>query len=138
MHDVVYANRDRRFYATILCKTEPSTFEHCHHTPRGNNIHYLSNVQQDRHMTKIGLHIPQRHVRRYLGSTGMYSTDYAYSILRLGRSYLNYAEALLRQKKAAGVAEAIEYINKTRTTHGELPALPTKLKFGGNLEVLQD
>lgn len=44
--------------------------------------------------------------------------------MRLGRSYLNYAETMLRLNDAN---TAIEYINKTRTAHGKLPALPTGL-----------
>ena len=44
-------------------------------------------------------------------------------MLRLGRSYLNYAELLLRMNGESSKATAIDYINKTRTTHGGLPAL---------------
>ena len=47
-------------------------------------------------------------------------TNYHYVVLRLGRSYLNYAEAMLR----LGIkSSAIEYINKTRDVHGGLPGL---------------
>ena len=46
--------------------------------------------------------------------------------MRLGRAYLNYAEVMLRQ---GNIQTAIEYINKTRTTHGGLPALSTSLSL---------
>lgn len=53
-------------------------------------------------------------------------TYYHYVIMRLGRAYLNYAEVMLRQ---GNIQTAIEYINKTRTTHGGLPALSTSLSL---------
>lgn len=56
-------------------------------------------------------------VKRLLGDQ---PTNYHYVLFRLGRSYLNYAEVMLRQ---GNVNTAIEYINKTRTIHGGLPAL---------------
>lgn len=49
-------------------------------------------------------------------------TPYHRIICRLGRSYLNYAEALLRVGR---VAEAVKAINMTHTQHGQLPALTT-------------
>ncbi len=52
--------------------------------------------------------------------------NYHWVLFRLGRSYLNYAEALLRKGR---VDEAVTYINKTRTTHGKLPELSTGLGF---------
>ncbi len=42
-------------------------------------------------------------------------TDWHLIHLRLGRSYLDYAEALLRLGETT---TAIEYINKVRMTHG--------------------
>lgn len=53
-------------------------------------------------------------------------TNYHYVLLRLGRSYLNYAEVMLRQ---GDINTAIDYINKTRTTHGGLPALAKDISF---------
>ncbi len=127
MHDAVYANRDQRFYATIVYD-HSKYFTNTVTTRRGGNVHYASNVQQDRHMSKTG----------YLYRKGMYEdtwlyynvpTNYCYPILRLGRSYLNYAEAQLRLNGAAGVSKAVEYINKTRTTHGKLPELASTISF---------
>lgn len=127
MHDAVYGKRDKRFYATIV-HDKSNYFTNIVTTRRGGNIHYASNVQQDRHMTKSG----------YLYRKGMYEdkwlyynvpTDYCYPILRLGRSYLNYAEAQLRLNKESGVAKAIEYVNKTRKVHGELPELSTGISL---------
>jgi hypothetical protein len=46
-------------------------------------------------------------------------TDYHYVITRLGRVYLNLAEAYLLQ---GNIADAVTALNKTRTVHGKLPA----------------
>lgn len=127
VHQAMYTNRDKRFYASIVC--DSSMFYTSLITTRiGGNVHYLSNVQQDRHMTKSG----------YVFRKGIYEdkwlyynvpTNYHYVILRLGRSYLNYAELLLRKNGEASKNKAIEYINKTRTGHGNLPVLENSLSL---------
>lgn len=47
------------------------------------------------------------------------STDYHYVSMRLGRVYLNLAEAYLLKGE---VTSAVDMLNKTRVTHGKLPA----------------
>lgn len=119
--NVLYTNRDKRFHASIVCDST-MYFTSLITTRLGGNVNYASNVQQDRHMTKSG----------YLFRKNIYEdkwlyynvpTNYHYVILRLGRSYLNYAELLLRMNGESARATAIDYINKTRTIHGGLPAL---------------
>lgn len=119
VHDALYAHRDKRFEATIVCDSS-MLFTSLVTTRLGGNIHYLSNKEQARHVTKSG----------YTYRKGVYEDkwlwysnpqDYHYVALRLGRSYLNYAEAMLR---LGDKNTAIEYINKTRDVHGSLPALP--------------
>ncbi len=120
VHPAIYEHRDKRFEATIVC--DSSMLLNSLVTTRvGGNIHYLSNKEQTRHVTKTG----------YTYRKGLYEskwiwyetpTDYHYVVLRLGRAYLNYVETMLRLKDKD---KAIEYLNKTRITHGELPALPT-------------
>jgi hypothetical protein len=46
------------------------------------------------------------------------ATDYHYVITRLGRVYLNMAEAYLLQ---GNLPKAVEMLNETRVTHGQLP-----------------
>ncbi|MBB2147906.1 RagB/SusD family nutrient uptake outer membrane protein [Pedobacter gandavensis] len=53
---------------------------------------------------------------RYINST---PTDYHFVVSRLGRVYLNMAEAYLLK---GDVANAVAMFNKTRVTHGKLPA----------------
>ena len=118
VNDAIYGHRDKRFAATIV-------YDSCHFftslvtTRLKGNIHYLSNKEQARHVTKSG----------YVYRKGVYEdkwlwysdpTNYHYVVLRLGRSYLNYAEAMLR---LGDKSSAIEYINKTRDVHGGLPGL---------------
>ncbi|MDD4406184.1 MAG: RagB/SusD family nutrient uptake outer membrane protein [Parabacteroides sp.] len=124
VHNMMYTNRDARFYSTI-------TYDSCWYmnsllTMRlGGNMYYKNNMEKDQHMTKSG----------YIYRKGSYldnntiigagvKMNYHLTPLRLGRSYMNYAEVLLRLNKTA---EAIEIINKTRTVHGQLPPLPTSL-----------
>lgn len=125
VHEAIYLHRDNRFYANIVCDSS-MFFSSLVTTRLGGNINYLSNVQQDRHMTKSG----------YVFRKGIYEdtwlyynvpTNYHYVMLRLGRSYLNYAELLLRMSGESGKQKAVEYINKTRTVHGDLPPLESSL-----------
>lgn len=120
----IYKNRDQRFYATIVYDST-HYFNSIVTTRELGNLHWGSNIYGDWGMTKTG----------YVYRKGMYEvkpvynsepTFYHYVVLRLGRSYLNYAEVMLRQNK---VEKAVEYINKTRTTHGKLPALSLSLSL---------
>lgn len=127
VHSVLYDNRDKRFYTTIVCDSS-KYFTNLVTTRLGGNVHYLSNAQQDRHMTKSG----------YLYRKGVYEdkwlswevpTNYCYPVFRYGRSLLNYAELILRHQGAAGVAQAVRLINQTRAAHGELPALSESISL---------
>ena len=118
----IYKNRDARFYATIV--QDSSMYFNSLITMRDKgNLHWGS---------KVGS-IWGTSITGYIYRKGVYTTkpllntnptNYHYIVLRLGRSYLNYAEVMLRQNN---IPAAIEYINKTRTIHGGLPALPTTL-----------
>lgn len=120
--NAIYRNRDNRFYATIV--QDSSTFFNSVVTMRDKgNMHWNSNVGGDWGMALTG----------YVWRKGVYTarplinsapTFYHYTVLRLGRSYLNYAEVMLRQ---GNITTAIEYINKTRTVHGGMPELSTNL-----------
>ncbi len=118
----IYQNRDDRFYATIV--QDSSTYFNSIVTMREKgNLHWDSKTGTDWGMALSG----------YIYRKGVYTnrpllnsdpTYYHYAILRLGRSYLNYAEVMLRQNN---LPVAIQYINKTRTVHGGMPALSTDL-----------
>lgn len=118
----IYQNRDNRFYATIV--QDSSKFFNSLVTMRDKgNLHWNSKAGGDWGMALTG----------YVWRKGVYTarpllnsdpTFYHYVILRLGRSYLNYAEVMLH---LGNISTAIEYINKTRTVHGGMPELPTTL-----------
>lgn len=120
----IYKNRDKRFYASIVCDSS-SYFNSIVTTREKGNIHWNTNIYGDWGMTKTG----------YVWRKGVYEkkriyysdpTFYHYVLFRLGRSYLNYAEVMLRLNQPV---IALEYINKTRVKHGGLPALPTNLSL---------
>lgn len=118
VEDAIYQHRDKRFYASIVydgC----SYFANTVWLREGGNLYYSSKATEVWGMPVSG-YVYRKGVyesKRLLNSE---KSGYHYVLLRLGRSYLNYAEIKLRQgdKKTA-----VEYINKTRVDHGELPAL---------------
>lgn len=125
VQDAMYKHRDKRFYASIV-NDSSMMYTSLLTTRIGGNVNYLSNVQQDRHMTKSG-YIFRKSIYEDEWLYYNVPTNYHYSILRLGRSYLNYAELLLRKDANSNKAKAIEYINKTRTVHGGLSELASSL-----------
>ena len=122
--EAIYKNRDNRFYATIV--QDSSLYFNSIVTMRDKgNLHWESKNGGDWGTALTG----------YIWRKGVYTdntllntdpTNYHYILLRLGRSFLNYAEVMLRLND---VSTAVEYINKTRTTHGGLPALPQTLSL---------
>lgn len=124
--DMLYANRDTRFYSTIVY--DKCSYMNSILTMRvGGNMYYKNNLEKDQHMTKSGyLYRKGCYVDKDLLLAWNVKMNYHLTPLRLGRSYLNYAEVLLRLGETS---KAIEYVNKTRETHGNLPALSTGLSL---------
>lgn len=120
----IYHNRDDRFYATIV-QDSSQYFNSILTMREKGNLHWESRVGSDWGTALTG-YIYRKGV--YMNERVYYTspTNYHYVILRLGRSYLNYAEIMLRLND---VPTAIEYINKTRTVHGGMPELPTTLSL---------
>lgn len=116
----MWKNRDARFDASIL--RDSAQFSKSIFTfRRGGNAHWTSNPLSDWGMSKSG----------YIFRKWMYQdkyfffetpVDWAEPVFRLSEVYLNKAEAYGRKGQ---LAKAIEYMNKTRTTHGKLPELET-------------
>ncbi|MDP4183663.1 MAG: RagB/SusD family nutrient uptake outer membrane protein [Bacteroidota bacterium] len=117
---LMWKNRDLRFEQSIvrdsaMLKNSILTFR------RGGNMHWTSNPLSTWGMPKTG----------YIFRKWMYENDFIYCdnkvtwaepLWRLGKIYLNKAEAYGRKGE---IENAVEYMNKTRTTHGGLPALVT-------------
>jgi tetratricopeptide (TPR) repeat protein len=117
---LMWLNRDDRFEQTIV--HDSAVYSRSTFTFRqGGNAHWTSNPLSTWGMSKSGYMF-----RKWLYENEYIFVDYPVSwaepILRLGEVYLNKAEAYARK---GDYAKAIEYMNKTRTTHGGLPALET-------------
>jgi starch-binding outer membrane protein, SusD/RagB family len=115
----MYKNRDKRFYSSIIYDGSIYLGDTINIRPP----YWAYRKQMDRklHRAMTGYNIRK----------GMYNNvenwswpppavDYHWPLIRLSEVYLNYAEGLIRTNKAA---DALPYINATRTVHGELPAL---------------
>lgn len=120
--DAIYHNRDARFEQTVV-RDSTHYFKSLITTRENGNLNWN---------TRLGGYWGNT-ITGYLWRKGVYTTKnlwfsdptyYHYVIMRLGRAYLNYAEVMLR---LGDTKTAIEYVNKTRTVHGHLPALPTIL-----------
>lgn len=120
LNELVYGDRDKRFYATIVydsCLFYGETITMC----QKGNLNRCSRVGNPGTS-----HMP---LTNYMWRKSIYNvsprpfvdvlTDYHYVVFRLGRVLMNKAEALLCQGKWQ---EAINVINKTREVHGGLPA----------------
>lgn len=120
--EAIYQNRDKRFYATVV--HDSTLYFNSIVTMRDKgNLRWNSRIGGDWGSALTG----------YLYRKGVYTknkvyvsdpTYYHQVVLRLGRSFLNYAEVMLR---LGDIDTAIEYINKTRVQHGGLPELPLGL-----------
>jgi len=121
--DIMYKNRDQRFYESIVFDGDTWWTEEIRLTVAGN-LWRKTNGALGPHMTttnycfRKGVYNVQPRV--YAGTY----TDYHYVVMRYGRVLLNKAEAILW---LAGLGEgnysdAVDICNQTRTTHGKLPA----------------
>lgn len=122
--EALYSHRDKRFYESIA-HDSTQYYGNLITTRKGGNMHWESNASGSWSMTRTGYYFRKS---VYEGKK-LWANDFVpfhYLIFRLGRSYLNYAEVMLRLNDPT---TAIEYINKTRTTHGELPELSAGLSI---------
>ncbi len=115
-------NRDARFFASIV-HDSTQLLSNTVTMRIGGNMHPDMSKKGTNASTRTGYFV-RKGLYNVSGFKAVVYTNYHQTLTRLGRAYLNYAEVLLRLNKTD---EAIEYINKTRTTHGNLPALPTGL-----------
>ncbi len=122
--DAIYKNRDKRFDASIVYDGT-KFFANTVYLREKGNLYYTSKSTEFWGMPVSG-YVYRKCVYESKRLLNTEATNYHYVLLRLGRSYLNYAEAKLRLKDAR---TAVEYINKTREVHGGLPALPTTLSL---------
>ena len=116
-------HRDARFYASIVHDSS-QLFTNTITMRKGGNMHFEESTKGTGASTISGYFIRKGIYPDLEGYKAVNFTNYHQSITRLGRAYLNYAEVMLRLNDAD---VAIEYINKTRSTHGQLPELTSGL-----------
>jgi starch-binding outer membrane protein, SusD/RagB family len=121
--DIIYSNRDNRFYGTIVHDGSTWWTEDIWLTVNGNLWRKVNGG--------LGPHIG---LTNYYWRKGVYNveprvlagtpTDYHYVIMRYGRVLLNKAEAILwlAGMGSGNVNDAVALCNQTRTVHGKLPA----------------
>jgi hypothetical protein len=120
INEIMYNNRDQRFYGTIVYDScvwlGGETVTTC---CRGNLWAGIRDGQADSWYTTASGYYWRKNVyevspRLYYGN----KTNYHFVIARLGEMYMNLAEAYLLQ---GNVAKAVEALNVTRVKHGGLP-----------------
>lgn len=117
INELMYNYRDNRFYGSIVydsCIWFNELVTTCIQGNMARNVgenNFWGSTKTGYYFRK-GVYNVQPRV--YYGLP----TDYHWVIFRLGKIYMNKAEALLRQGK---VSEAVEAFNQTRITHGKLP-----------------
>lgn len=117
--EIMYENRDKRFYATVL--HDKSTFfgEHLTMNLNGNFAQGVRDKEDGGwYVTATGYYWRKGIYENLSLASASTKTNYHYVIARLGEAFLNLAEAKLLQGK---IPEAVAVMNKTRVTHGELP-----------------
>ncbi|GAF02130.1 RagB/SusD family nutrient uptake outer membrane protein [Saccharicrinis fermentans] len=115
-------HRDARFFASIV-QDSSKLFSNVISTRVGGNLHYAESTKGTNRSTPSGYFI-RKGIYDMEGFKAVVHTNYHQVVTRIGRAYLNYAEVMLRLNQPE---IAIEYINKTRTVHGGLPALSTSI-----------
>lgn len=119
INEIMYNNRDKRFAASIVYDSCYWFNELCTTCEKGNL----------NRMARGGLSDCCQGQTNYYWRKGVYNvnprvyygipSDYHWVAFRLGKVYLNKAEALLMQGK---ITEGVDMLNVTRTFHGGLPA----------------
>lgn len=119
--EIMYKNRDKRFYASIFF--DGSEFAESKFIMRYPYFPYRCCMSSNQHYALTG-YLIRKGCPEYINSfsSSNFPIDYHWVILRLGEVYLNYAEALIRTGKSG---EALPYINEVRTKHGDLPPVTT-------------
>lgn len=118
--NLMYQHRDARFYQTLVYDQSTWLKENVETNICGNLWAGVREGQSDSwYTTASGYYwrkaVVQAEPRVYYSN----KIDYHFVIARLGEVYMNLAEAYLLK---GDVAQAVVALNKTRTTHGKLPA----------------
>lgn len=130
--DLLYSRRDARLAGTFVY--DGSDFlGNTIYFRTGGNLHRDSYVQKGREFGSMTGILYSKRIPQYkdIPSNGL--INFTNPIFRLGRCYLNAAEAYL-SLSVPNEDKAKEYINKTRVEHGGLPALTSEI--GSELKMI--
>ncbi|WP_341216880.1 RagB/SusD family nutrient uptake outer membrane protein [uncultured Wocania sp.] len=119
--EIMYNNRDERFYATIVYDSTTWIKNELVTMNVNGNLWGFSrgggNGGLDGWHTTTSNYYFKKTVYDH-EAQGPVPTDYHYMVFRLGRVYLNKAEAHLQKGQ---ISEAVDALNETRVIHGKLP-----------------
>lgn len=120
INELMYSNRDKRFYGTIVYDSCQWLGENVTTCIRGNIYAGTRQYGKTSQYTSSTNYYWRKGVydakpRVYVSS----KTNYHYVLCRLGEMYMNLAEVYLLEKN---VAEAVKMLNMTRVQHGQIPA----------------
>ncbi|MDO5105022.1 MAG: RagB/SusD family nutrient uptake outer membrane protein [Capnocytophaga sp.] len=118
--NLIYKNRDARFYATIVHDQSSWLKENIETNICGNLWAGVREGQSDSWYTTASGYYWRKCVREveprvYVSNP----TNFHYVLARLGEVYMNLAEVYLLENNPV---KAVEMLNKTRVKHGKLPA----------------
>ena len=120
VNSIIYNNWDKRLAASIVYDST-QWYGELVTTNRNGNLHRLIKGSLNSFCcTQITNTFFRKGIYSNVAPRPFFNvnTDYHWVIFRMGRVYLNKAEALLRQGK---IAEAVQTLNITREFHGGLP-----------------
>ena len=117
--EVMYSDRDKRFYETVAYDGG-TYFGNPFDSREGGNMHPSSFKALNNAYGSVTGYLFVKSVPQTQSWTGSDLAGWHRCCLRLSKAYLNAAEAYLLK---SDWEQARNYINRTRTTHGGLPAL---------------
>lgn len=117
--DIMYSNRDKRFYGTIVYDNSEWLGENVS-LNLGGNISQGVRDKEDGgwYNTTTGYYWKKNIYTPSPRAFYSVKTDYHYVVARLGEAYMNLAEAYLLKKE---ISKAVDALNATRVKHGGLP-----------------
>ena len=119
---LMYENRDKRFYETVAYDGG-TYFGNSFDSRRGGNMHPESFKASNNSYGSVTGYLFVKSVPQTQSWTSTDLSGFHRNCLRLSKAYLNTAEAYLLKEDWTN---ARGYINKTRITHGGLPALASE------------
>lgn len=130
--DLMYGRRDQRLAGTFVYD-DSEFLGNTIYFRTGGNLNRNSYIDKGREFGSMTGILYSKRIPQYRDITSNGLIKFTNPVFRLGRCYLNAAEAYL-SLSTPDEAKAKEYINKTRVQHGGLPALT--IETGGELKMI--